>query len=147
MKVILLQDIDKLGKKYEIKEVARGYAVNFLIPKKLAVIATPTEIKKIEKEKERERERREKEMEKMKELAKSIEGLKIEVLKEAQKDGTLYGSVTKREIAEKLKEKGFEINEENIGLKEPIKKLGEYKISVNLSSGVTATIKVEVKKA
>ncbi len=144
MWVILLQDIDKLGKKGEIKEVKDGFARNFLIPKKLAVLATPTEIRKIQRKKILEEERRKKEIEALKILGQKIKDLEIIIKEKATAEGKLYGSVNQERIVKILKEKGFNIPIEKINLKEPIKEIGDYELEINLLPELKIKIKLKI---
>ncbi|MFN3301498.1 MAG: 50S ribosomal protein L9 [Patescibacteria group bacterium] len=146
MKVILLQDVEKLGKKYEIKEVADGFAMNFLIPKKLAILATPKEIEKIKRKKILEEEKRKKEIEVFKNLAEKIKNLEIFVKEKANPDGKLYGSINQEKIAQLLKEKGFEIDSEKINLKEPIKELGEYEVEIIFLPEIKSKLKLKIEE-
>jgi len=145
MKVILLQNVEKIGKEGEVKEVADGFARNFLIPKKLAVLATPKELEKLRKIKELEEQRKMKEEERLKELAKEIDGLTLEINEKADEQGTLYGSVDKKTIAALLVEKGFKIDEEKIKLFSHIKKTGEQEVEIELLPQLKAKIKLNIK--
>lgn len=145
MKVILLQDVENLGKKGEVKEVADGYARNFLIPKRLAIIATPKELEKLKREKERLEKRKREEEEEMKKLAEKINGLEIVLKERANPEGNLYGSVNQEKIVELLKTKNFNIPIEKIKLDEPIKKIGEYEIEIIFLPEVRAKIKLKVE--
>ncbi len=140
MKIILLQDMKNLGVAGDIKEVADGYAGNFLIPKKLAEPATreaaeKTAIKKRETEK-----LKNKEIEKLRNLAKELEGREI-IIKAKEKGGKLFGSIGKKEIAEKL---GNEISEDMIELKENIKEIGEKRINIDFGNDIKARIIINV---
>lgn len=145
MKVILLQDVESLGKKDDVKEVSAGYASNFLIPKKIANLATPKELEKLRKIKELEEQRREAEEKKLNNLAKKIDGLTLEVVERADEQGTLYGSVDKKRITKLLVEKGFEINAEKIKLFSHIKKTGEQEIEIELRPQLKVKIKLNIK--
>ncbi len=145
MRVILLQDIDKLGKKHEIKEVADGYARNFLIPKKLAVLATPKELEKLKKRKELEEKIKKEKEKKIKDLAEKIDGLMIVFEEKTTPQGILHGAVDKKTIIKKLKEKGFEIEEDKINLEEPIKKIGKYEIEISFLPEIKSKIKLKIE--
>ncbi len=144
MRVILLKDVENLGKKFDIKKVADGYARNFLLPEKLATVATEKEIKKIEARRAAEIKKAEKELHKAEEMARELEGLTLEISASAGKDGKLYGSISSQKLSEALKEKGFDINKRKITIKEPIRELGEYFIYVNLAHNLEARVNVVV---
>ena len=144
MKVILLKDVEKLGEKGKIKEVADGYARNFLIPNKLAVLATKSELAKLEKEKKIDIEKAEEELKVYQEIASQIDGLEIEIPVKVVEEGKLFGAVTASQIIEKLKENNFEIKKEQIKLEEPIKELGEYEVIVEFPHNLETKIKVIV---
>ena len=144
MKIILLQDIDNLGKKYEIKEVADGYARNFLIPKGLAKPATKENLKWLESQKEIEVKKAEEELKKVQEVATNIDGQEIIILVKVGAEGQLFESITSQKIYEKLKELGFEIKKSQIDLPEPIKELGEFPVKIKLEHNLEAEIKIIV---
>ncbi|KAB2907858.1 MAG: 50S ribosomal protein L9 [Ignavibacteriales bacterium] len=146
MKVILRQNIDALGQVGDIIEVNEGYALNYLIPKKYAYAALKGNLRAIEDEKKLLLKRREKEVAAANELASNIENVKIEIMVQAGEEDKLFGSVTSQMIADKLKEKGFELDKRSIELHEPIKALGIFDVPVKLHSAVTAKIKVFVVK-
>ena len=140
MKIILLQDAKSLGRRGDVKEVSDGYARNFLLPKKIAEIATPESIKKAEITKKKYSEEEAAKLEKSKEIAKKMASLEL-LLSVKETDGKLFGSVSAKDIAQELKNRDFDIAEKSIKLEEAIKKIGDYKITVELD----AHIKVEVK--
>jgi len=142
MKIILLKDVEKLGKKGEVKNVADGYARNFLIPNKLAALATKSELAKLEKQKKIETEKAEEELKLYQKIASQIDGLEIEILVKVSEEDKLFGAVTTSQIAEKLKEKNFEIKKEQIKLEEPIKEIGEYEVTVEFPHNLETKIKV-----
>jgi len=144
MRVILLQDIDKLGKKYDIKEVADGYARNFLFPKGLAKPATKEALKWLEIQKEIEEKKAEEELKKVQSLATAIDGQEITIPIKIGEEGQLFESVTAQKIFEKLKENGFEIKKNQIVLDKPIKELGEFPIKIKFEHNLEAEIKVIV---
>ena len=145
MKVILKQDVDKLGKSGDVVKVAPGYGRNFLIPKKLAVEATPGNMKIVELEQlaHARRDRRDKEAAGL--IAKEIAKLTINVRQKAGEGGSLYGSVTAIDIAEGLAAHKIEIDKRKIQLEEPIKTIGEYQVPIRLHKEVTIPIKVVVE--
>lgn len=142
MKIILLKDVEKLGQKGEVKKVADGYGRNYLIPNKLAVLATKSALAKLEEEKKMEAEKAEEELRFYQEIADQIDGLELEIPVKVGEKGKLFGAVTSSQIAEKIKEQGFEIKKEQIKLKEPIKELGEYEIIIEFPHNLEAEVKV-----
>ncbi len=140
MKIILLQDIKNLGQAGDIKEVADGYARNFLIPQKLAETATKEAVEKATRKKQETEELKNKKTEELKNLAKKLEGKEI-VIKAKEKDGKLFGSIGRKEIAENL---GNEINEDMIELKENIKEIGVKKININFGNDIKAKIIINI---
>lgn len=147
MKVILLQDIEKVGKKFEIKDVADGFAKNHLFPKKLAQIATENAVAWAKTQQEIAAKTTEKELAETQAKASSMDGQEIAMeVKIGEKD-QLFESITVAKIAEKLKENKFEIDKKQIKLDEPIKELGEYKIKINFPHNLEAEIKLIVSAA
>lgn len=144
MKILIIQDTKNLGKKGEIKEVANGYARNFLLPQKIAVAATPAEIKKIEMEKQRQEKIQKEKIQKAEELKKKIQGIKIEIKVKANEKGALFAALNKEEIAKVLSEKiAQKIGSDQIILKEPIKEIGEHKVNVKLCENIEAEIVIK----
>lgn len=145
MKVILQTDVKGTGKKGQVLEVADGYARNFLLPKKLAVEATPGNMQDIKHKKEREDLRKAQEKEAARELAGKLDSLLIDVKTKIGEGGRLFGSITSKEIADVLKKQhGYEVDKRKIELKEPIKALGIFVVQVKLLPAVSATLKVQV---
>ncbi len=145
MDVILLQDIEKLGTRGQIVSVAGGYGRNYLLPRKLAVAATPQNRKWIEQQRVKFLKLEVKEKADAKELAKLIQGTSVVVLRKAGEKGTLFGSVTAIDIAERLTAQGFNIDKRRILLDAPLKVLGEYDVPIWVHREVSATIKVKVE--
>ncbi len=141
MKVILIKDIENLGKKNEIKEVADGYARNFLFVEDLAKPATEEAMKNLEAEKKMQAVRAEADLKIEEEVASRLDGQEIEIPSKSDETGKLYGSITAAKIAKALKGKGFDIKSKQIKLAEPIKEVGEYDVALELSHGLEATIK------
>jgi len=144
MRVVLLQDVENLGRKYDIKEVKDGYGRNFLIAKGLAKPATKEVLKWAEIQKEIEARRVEEELKKVQEMASAIDGQEIIIQVKIGEENQLFESITSQKIAEKLKELGFEIKKSQIDLKEPIKELGEFPVKVRLEHNLEVEIKVVV---
>lgn len=141
MKVVLLKDIENMGKEGEIKEVADGYARNFLLPKNLAELATPESMKKAEAQKAKGVEEAKMELEEAQKLAELLEGREL-FIKVKEKDGKLFGSVNEKTIAKTFKDEGLKVDPLNIRLAEPIKEVGEYDVAINLDHGLEANIRV-----
>lgn len=146
MKVILLKKVKGLGEKYDTKEVADGYARNFLLPQNLAEISTPERAAIMKERKAKEIGDAQKDLERVEALAEKLEMLEIIVKAKAQEDGTLYGSVGPKEIAAAVKKHHTSIDEKQIFIKSPIKKLGEHEAVVNLNHGLEAPITVIVER-
>jgi large subunit ribosomal protein L9 len=144
MRVILLQNIDRLGKKYDIKEVADGYARNFLIPRSLAKIATEETLKRLEVQKEAEAKKAEEELRKIQELASTIDGQEVMLPVRVGDEGQLFELITNQRILEKLKKAGFEIKKTQIDLLKPIEELGEFPVKIKFAHNLEAEIKVIV---
>lgn len=146
MKIILREDIDALGRKGETVVVKDGYARNYLLPKKLAILFSTGNLELIQQEKEKLKVQLMKEKDDAEELAKKLSAVSCTISKKVGEGDTLYGSVTAAEIAEVLKNEGFEIEKKKLIIEEPIKKLGIYKIGVKIHAEVTGTFKVWVVK-
>lgn len=144
MKVILLQDIDKIGKKYEVKEVSPGHARNFLFPKGLAKPVTQEALKWLEEQKEALRLEAEEDLKKTQALADALEGQELIIPVKVGEEKQLFESVTSQKIFEKLKENGFGIKKTQIILEESIKELGEFPVRIRFAHNLEAKIKVIV---
>lgn len=145
MKVILLQNLPNLGFTDEIKEVAPGYARNFLFPRNLAKLATKKAIIEV-LTRQKEKEQKEKENVKQAEnLAKILEKTIITIHVKSQKNGKLFGSITEKDISEEIKRQtGQKINEKDILIGQPIKKAGEYKIKLKIYKNIEANIEARI---
>ncbi|MFH1074858.1 MAG: 50S ribosomal protein L9 [Candidatus Firestonebacteria bacterium] len=146
MKVILIKDVDKMGKKGDIKNVSDGYARNFLFAKNVAVPATDSSIKGVEEMKKRDIVKLAKEKEVFVELASKIGKLSLTITTQVGEEGRMFGAVTTEDIAEAIKSEGFEVDKRKIELPEPIKALGAYDVSIKLHPEVAAIVKVWVVK-
>jgi large subunit ribosomal protein L9 len=147
VKVILTDEVRGLGNRGEVVSVAAGYARNFLLPKELAYLATPGNVKRLEQEKKRYDVSQAKEMDQASTVAKAFEGLTVTVRKKAGEHDAIYGSVTASELAEALAAKGITVDRRRIDLEEPIKRLGTHTVHVRLHREVVATLNVEVVAA
>ncbi|OGI25501.1 MAG: 50S ribosomal protein L9 [Candidatus Moranbacteria bacterium RBG_13_45_13] len=141
MKIILLQDVENLGKEGEIKEVADGFARNFLFPKKMAEIATDETVKRAEGKKQKQAEKSKLELEETQKLAEQLEGREL-YIKVREKDGKLFGSVNEKTVADALKDEGTNIAPENVKLAEPIREMGEYEAQISLDHGLEANVRL-----
>ena len=145
MKVILLQDVKGTGKQGQLVEVSHGHARNFLLPRKLAIEATPANIAELEKKQKYEEIKRVREIQKAAELVKKLEEQIINIEAKVGENGRLFGSVTNKEIAEAIEtQAGVSIDRRRIVLDEPIKTIGEKTVEVKLHSHVSAKLKVRV---
>jgi large subunit ribosomal protein L9 len=148
MKIILLEDVRNIGHRYEVRDVADGYARNFLFPNKLAEPATPVALKKIEAMKAA-HEKGEKELlARLNQIAAKLNETKLEFQLKTDKTGAAFGSVNKESILKALREHDFITKERvDIALKYPIKEFGEHVVEVDLKKGVKALLKIIVKKS
>jgi large subunit ribosomal protein L9 len=145
MKVILKQDVEKLGKVGDVVKVAPGYARNFLLPRNVAVEATPGNLKimEIERLNAAKRDQREKSAATL--VAKELVKMVVTIQRKAGEGGTLYGSVTSIDIADFLITHKIDIDKRKIQLDDPIKAIGEYQVPIRLHREVTVPIKVIVE--
>ena len=145
MKVILLDNIKGVGKKDEIINASDGYARNYLLPKKLAVEANAENMAKLNNKKEAANYRKDVEKQNAEELAKKLKGIMLKIKVKSGENGKIFGGVTSKEISDNLKSQyNFDIDKKKIELKETIKTLGEFNVSIKLFEGVIANLKVEV---
>jgi large subunit ribosomal protein L9 len=144
MDVILREDIDKLGIRGQMVKVAAGYARNFLLPKKLAVAATESNKKIVEQERQAHLRKEAKLASEAQDLAKLVTGTIITIVAKAGEADQLFGSVTAKDVAEALEAKGFTIDRRKIQLEDPIRTLGEHKVTVRLHREVSTEVTVNV---
>jgi large subunit ribosomal protein L9 len=145
MKVILKEDVGKLGYMGDIVNVKDGYARNFLIPRGIAAVADTKNVKALEHEKRVIDRRAEKHRAESQTLAEKISAVTLKLKAKAGEEEKLFGSVTAMDIAEALKAEGFEIDKKKIVLDEPIKRLGSHTASIKVAREVNATVNVEVE--
>src|SRR5690242_14638615 len=139
MEVILREHVDNLGRRGEIVKVADGYARNFLLPRKLALVATGANKQRIERERAKFEAKEAEERKVAEALSARMANLEIEIRRRVGETDVLYGSVTTSDIADALHAKGFEVDRRKIHLQEPLKKLGEFDVPIRLQRDVTAT--------
>ena len=144
MEVILREHVENLGNRGEIVKVADGYARNFLLPRKLALLATEGNKKQIEREREKFDAKEAEEKKVADGLAARVSGLEISIARKVGENDVLFGSVTTADIATALAAKGFEVDRRKLQLHDPIKKLGEFDVPLKLHREVSATVKVKV---
>ena len=144
MKVLLCEDIEKLGWLGDVVEVKTGYARNYLIPQGLAKIANEASVRAIAEEKASRAEQRRLEGKRLEEAVKAIEGAEAVVAAKANELGLLFGSVNERHIAANLREQGFEVRDEVVQLPEHIKEIGTHSVTLKFRDDLTATVNVVV---
>ncbi len=146
IQVVLKDDVEKLGKSGEIVKVKPGYARNFLLPRGLAVVASRGNIVQVEHEKKVAIARAAKLKADAGAVAKTLDGVSVEIPVQVGEGDKLFGSVSTKDIADALEKKGQKIDKKKILLAEPIKAIGEYDVTIKLGYEVTGTIKVKVVK-
>ena len=146
MKVILQKDIPSLGDAGDIKEVAEGYARNYLLPKKMVIVANESSKKAIDHQMKLIKIKKDKRKKTSEQLAASMSDIEITIPAQVGEEGKLFGSITSMDIAKELKLKGFDIDKRKILLDSPIKSEGEFKVAIKLEEGLSATVKVIVVK-
>ena len=145
MEIILREEIDHLGHPGDVVTVRAGYARNYLVPRKLAYVATPGNLKIMEQESNNRSRRDAKQKGEAEQLRDSMSSVEISVTRRVGEQEVLYGSVTTSDIAEELEKKGFTVDKRKINLDEHIKQLGEFLIPIRLFAGVIAEVKLQVK--
>jgi large subunit ribosomal protein L9 len=144
MKVLLCEDITKLGWLGDVVEVNVGYARNYLIPQGLAKIATPGSIRAIAEEKAKRAEERIRDSKRLESAAEAVDGAEAVVAAKANEQGHLFGSVNERQIAANLRAQGFEVADEVVQLPEHIKEVGTHAVKLKFAENVTASVNVVV---
>jgi large subunit ribosomal protein L9 len=145
MEVILLENIETLGSRGQVVKVANGYGRNFLLPKKMAVAATPQNRKWVQQQRVRFLKLEAKERGDAEDLGKLMEGITVVATRRSGEKGQLFGSVTTMDIKEGLAAQGYKISRRNIQLGSPLKSVGEFDVPVRLHRDVTITVKVKVE--
>jgi large subunit ribosomal protein L9 len=146
MQIILQEEVEKLGNRGEVLEVAEGYARNFLLPRRLAIEATPGNMKRLEKMRATFAKKEAVEKNDAQKLAELLAAVSLEVSRKAGESDQLFGSVTSADVSEALAAQGFTIDKRKIVLVDPIKAIGSFDIPVKLHREVTASVKLAVKK-
>ena len=147
MKVILLDDVAKVGRRGEVRDVSDGFARNFLIPKKLALSASEGNLKNLEHIKQQANAKADRVKSDADSLRQRIEALTLEERRQASEEGKLFGSVTSQDIADFLASHGVKIERRRIQLEEPIKTLGDTTVPIRLHADVVAQFKVSVVRS
>lgn len=145
MKVVLLKDVKGTGKKGDIKEVADGFANNFLLKNNLAKVANASTISENSTQKSAQDFHKQEELKAAKQLAAQIEGMTVELKIKCGENGRTFGSITSKEVAEALEKKGISLDKKKIELKEPIKAVGNYPILAKIYPEVSAKFSVFVR--
>lgn len=146
MELLLKDDIENLGVRGELVKVRAGYGRNYLLPRGLAIQATPANIKRIELQRRSLMKKEAVERDSATGQADLLREVTLEFSRKVGEHGLLYGSVTSMDIAQALAEKGYEIDRKRIQLRDPIKETGDYEVTVKLHREVTAILKVIVQK-
>ena len=146
MKVLLIKDVYKLGRAGDVKKVADGYGRNFLLPQKMAVLATPGAMKQVEKIRSQAEVRRTEQNSELKDLSNQINGITLVFSAKAGETGKLYGSITTQDVATAIQEKTrFEVKKQQIDM-QPIRNLGEFTVHVRLTMDLVPEVKVIVHR-
>jgi large subunit ribosomal protein L9 len=146
MQIILQEDVEKLGSRGQVVEVAEGYARNYLLPRKLAIAATPGNLKRLETIRVTLAKRTANEKESAQKLAELLATVSVTLTRKAGANDQLFGSVTTADLSEALSAQGYHIEKRKLQLDEPIKLIGEYQVTAKLHHEVTAAFKVVVQR-
>lgn len=147
MKVILQQEVKKLGKKGDIIEVSEGYARNYLLPQKLAVPATSTNVNNAQQQKEAEQRKVQRLLEEARVMASQLSKVEVTLEVKTGEGGKMFGSITVKDIADALSKQGVELDKRKIELKDAIKHPGTFPVTVKVHPEVSAQIQVHVREA
>ena len=146
MKVILKEDVQNLGQQGDVVEVKPGYARNYLMPQKLAILFTKQQKKSIEEAQIVEKRKLEREKDQLESVLKQVEDLNLSLKMQSEEDNKLFGSVTKLDIVKLLEENGITIDKKYIDLTSPIKTLGEHKVSIVFTKEMSGSFTLAVEK-
>lgn len=144
MEIILMQDVDSLGPAGQVVQVSPGYARNYLFPKRLAMPATPANLKKVAEKSRQEGTRVDLERAKLIKVGEKLKKVSVTTAVKVGEDDKVFGSITSQTIANLLAKQGYEFDRRDINLEEPLKALGQYDVEVKLGHGVSSAIKVWV---
>ena len=146
MKVILKEDVQNLGQQGDVVEVKPGYARNYLMPQKLAILFTKQQKKSIEEAQRVEERKLEREKDQLESVLKQVEGLSLSLKMQSEEDSKLFGSVTKLDIVKLLEENDITIDKKYVDLSSPIKTLGEHKVNIVFTKEMSASFTLTVEK-
>ena len=146
MKVILKEDVQNLGQQGDVVEVKSGYARNYLMPQKLAILFTKQQKKSIEEAQRVEERKLEREKDQLESVLKQVENLSLSLKMQSEEDSKLFGSVTKLDIVKLLEENGITIDKKYVDLSSPIKTLGEHKVNFVFTKEMSASFTLTVEK-
>ena len=146
MKVILKEDVQNLGQQGDVVEVKPGYARNYLMPQKLAILFTKQQKKSIEEAQRVEERKLEREKDQLESVLKQVEDLNLSLKMQSEEDSKLFGSVTKLDIVKLLEESGITIDKKYVDLSSPIKTLGEHKVNIMFTKEMSASFTLTVEK-
>jgi len=146
MKVILKEDVQNLGQQGDVVEVKSGYARNYLMPQKLAILFTKQQKKSIEEAQRVEERKLEREKDQLESVLKQVEDLSLSLKMQSEEDSKLFGSVTKLDIVKLLEENGVTIDKKYVDLPSPIKTLGEHKVNIVFTKEMSASFTLTVEK-
>ena len=146
MKVILKEDVQNLGQQGDVVEVKPGYARNYLMPQKLAILFTKQQKKSIEEDQRVEERKLEREKDQLESVLKQVEDLSLSLKMKSEEDSKLFGSVTKLDIVKLLEENGITLDKKYVDLSSPIKTLGEHKVNIVFTKEMSASFTLVVEK-
>ncbi|WP_127582200.1 50S ribosomal protein L9 [Paenibacillus koleovorans] len=144
MKVIFLKDVKGQGKKGEVKDLSEGYVRNFLLPQKLAALASEGNVKTLEQQKQSEKKKKDKEKEDAQKLAAKLAETTVVIRAKSGEGGRLFGSITSKQIAEEMEKLGLSVDKRKFQMDDAIRVLGVTVVSIKLHPEVTAQVKVQV---
>ncbi|MFA5240294.1 MAG: 50S ribosomal protein L9 [Phycisphaerae bacterium] len=144
MKVLLCEDVKELGWLGDVVEVSAGYARNYLLPQRLAIVPTDANLRSLAKEAAKRADERMLDRQRLEKVAAAVEGAEAVIAAKANEQGVLFGSVGAEEIAENLRAQGFEIADARVRLTEHIKQVGTHEVTLKFDEDLTATVKVTV---